>query len=142
MVTGSDDSDVAFRPAVGARVPASLGADDECRLRAYFRGREALLRRVVGLFSESYPRKVAVVRQALRDGDWIAARSMAHQLAGDLGTLQAERQSLTARRLQQACDERSPVEAGLLCEELATHVGPLVAHLESIARAASSGAAA
>jgi HPt (histidine-containing phosphotransfer) domain-containing protein len=141
MITGNDNSAATGLPPVDPCALATLGTEDECRLRAYFRGREALLQRVVGLFSESYPRKLAVVRQALNDGDWVAARSMAHQLAGDLGTLQAERQSLTARRLQQACDQRLPVEARCLCEQLATHVRPLVTHLESIARNASPEAA-
>jgi PAS domain S-box-containing protein len=119
-----------------AALPAQLPGIDLEQALGYLNGDPALFRRLLVKFVDHYRDFEAEVKQALEDGDPVAAARAAHSLKGVAGSLGMPRLTVSATALDQAFKEEDSASVQTLLEgevrdalgELLTTLEPIMAH--------------
>jgi CheY-like chemotaxis protein/HPt (histidine-containing phosphotransfer) domain-containing protein len=81
--------------------PAEVRSLDRTGLFERVQGDTELLRELVRMFAEAYPRQLSGLREALAQGDGPAVARFAHALKGSVGNFSAPRAVHTAERLEE-----------------------------------------
>jgi len=101
-----------------APADAADNALDTAELMHRVEGDVALMKELVRVYLDTYPGRVAELRQALARGDAAAVRRAAHTLKGMVGQLGARAASAAAQRLEAMGRERNLTQAGAACAAL------------------------
>jgi two-component system sensor histidine kinase/response regulator len=100
-------------------------AFDSAELLEYFEGDRQLLREVVNLFIEDYPRRLAELRTALARGDAQTAHRAAHSLKGSVGNFAANAAVEAAARVETLSRDGNLHHALAACPELEKQIDRL-----------------
>lgn len=101
-------------------------------------GDERLLKEIVALFFEDYPRLVSDIRTAIREGDAQALEKGAHALKGSIGNFASESASQAAGRLETIGRDQDMAQAPVAMIDLENKISQLqqqlVAFIEEMER--------
>lgn len=129
----AQDRPPSTEPVVSPVEPLGAGFDREALL-ARVDGDPALLREVVGLFLEEYPKRLGELRAALARHDSTGVASAAHGLKGTLSYFAAGTVVDAARRLEAMGRAGDLRDAEAACAILEEALGRLTPALGALAR--------
>jgi CheY-like chemotaxis protein len=126
-------------PAGAVPVPAGPGVFDLARLLERVGGDKKALAELVRIFRADSPKRLALIRTAIRQGDAPALRSAAHALKGAVSNFAAPPATEAALRLQKMGNAGRLEGAEAALEQLEQEVETLLSALADVVGAAPRG---
>ena len=98
---------------------------------AKFQGYEDVVQRMVGMFIQDAPVRLAQAKDGSESRDWEAVIKAAHSLVNIAGTMQAFEVAELARKMEAAARARSYDEFAQLCDAVQLELDSILAVLAS-----------
>ncbi len=96
-------------------------------------GDEELLRELVAIFVEDYPRQLQLIQEAIATEDWKTAEREAHGVKGAVSNFSADAAVEAARKLELAARDGGRTELAPLLEQLRAQLSRVRTELERFA---------